>query len=1408
MDIIIESSNVLKEGEEIRVIEEVLDVESSLYLNSDQIESEITNLLFKTYGQQKKQQILSRKTKLFMNVFFRQKDLIKTLDTMKPIIKVKKIISYDGLNPKNNYCPDPVYDDAHFGIGEELETFLTNYKALNTDRINKYYQTVKNLYNLQKGFIPIASKTSVLMKEDTDAFRHSVLENEICMQYIHKKKKDDKPVNYINYSYETIHIIKNVVNDELEVYNGDSVDIKGYYNVTNLQNVTTHKTFNIKDYLDDLNKLEVKASVVIQFNDFAFINKKQIDSIDGVIIHKTSRMLEIQLYKEIKYHGCDTKVLYYYINKTVNPFYVYPHNAQFMYNKSLLKTDNIAFALYKSYKFTLAFISPRTINELIYVHKNDLRDIYNLNDLSNIIGYKLDRIDNEDLISILNLKRLKKENYKFNDYNIPAYIDRINILRHIPHYIHEKTYIDTYLNRTIALNNSNDYGRNHLLKMNKLSLLALHKVLKKNREYFIKKIEKNNEIFETADNIKSIKVEKIAKVAKIYNNIEDLEADNDKEITFDKKYDKTLYKLKDDVRKNISTKELKAYLIKRLTEIGGYIDIEFEVESIIAGTRIVRPGDYAILYFDNKECITEKIHQINYVRQVVGKGEIWVKAVVAPFPVCENKLINYENLEKSLILDPFDEICRKNKQIKERIKYNNAVDSARYLENIINFIDNFDINEIDYELYYYKHQNYILYESRHLKRSLVRKYVEKIDYSEFMGEDDINVDKVYGETLEYGENRGFMQPLAKPDPEKQTNSDILDTLLHISDIPFESVHSKYILDFVNLKVPSSLMSDKIKNEMARLDKQKKLYIAKYGTLGEEQRKKFEDVATKKLKEVDVTATTEYYTDVILTITAMLCLLLMAQYPYLLLRQIHPRCMQFFSYAGYPLIEDVPKSLTKYFACIIISLATPNDIKFGVFNEKNVIDIEKRLNKVIDDILDVKYDLKTQVLSNKKNILKKTIIPKDDSKYLQLNIFYRPCFEYPANATGILEYLKIMNDIVKKSPILKLNVFNNPTIINSCCMEQLNSEIMYYDYFINIHTTFKKYYKKLLDYERKLIKTSMYIPSSKKVEYIDLFLYKNIGFPEDRSLLVSTEPEIDMKTGITKFTEDLYAELIILYEYVIDILQSKLDTINTPILDHVKNIIIDITTYSSIENIRAYFVLFINTKLKTILAKIINQYKYTDHQIAHKIGGTPEFLKIMESIYTFYDYVPILDNLKSLVKKYFIDKVSNNMYDTEKNSILNMSLNFFNFLKEFLDISEDNLILKQSCEIVNYLLNVLVEYFFTNDVNSSQIKHSMETLREGAKQTMMDSYSKDEEYRQLQIQLKKMGDKNVLKMDEEEKDIRNIVEQDFDEDIAKHHQQEEINENLNYQGYPGENAEGDVDYDEYYAAPEQEDNYGY
>jgi hypothetical protein len=185
-------------------------------------------------------------------------------------------------------------------------------------------------------------------------------------------------------------------------------------------------------------------------------------------------------------------------------------------------------------------------------------------------------------------------------------------------------------------------------------------------------------------------------IAKYYDSIDDLKADDDRLIYFDKKYDKTNYGLlesKDGYEKQVMTmsiEELRIYIMKdliekkRMTEL----DAEYLADTLVDGHKEVIDGQYAILYKGYNE---KKSKEIDFY---IRKDNTWILDTEL------NKLD--VNTDESTILCDLQKQCinvpGKIQDSCENIKENEFGLQTKLLKDVINEFDNkYKISKEEFE---------------------------------------------------------------------------------------------------------------------------------------------------------------------------------------------------------------------------------------------------------------------------------------------------------------------------------------------------------------------------------------------------------------------------------------------------------------------------------------------------------------------------------------------------------------------------------------------------------------------------------------------------------------------------------------------------------------------------------------
>ena len=182
-------------------------------------------------------------------------------------------------------------------------------------------------------------------------------------------------------------------------------------------------------------------------------------------------------------------------------------------------------------------------------------------------------------------------------------------------------------------------------------------------------------------------------VAKYYNSLESLMQDNDVEIYFDQKYDKTNYSLLENNYEkqllSMSSEDLKVYIIKDLIQNKkmSESDANYLADTLVDGYKKVLDGQYAILYKGDKQTREKNVDY--YVRE----ENKWV---------IDEKISDKVNTTDPNILCNLQEKCisvpMKNDEICEGVTVNSIRVQQNLLQSVMNEFDiKYKISKEDFE---------------------------------------------------------------------------------------------------------------------------------------------------------------------------------------------------------------------------------------------------------------------------------------------------------------------------------------------------------------------------------------------------------------------------------------------------------------------------------------------------------------------------------------------------------------------------------------------------------------------------------------------------------------------------------------------------------------------------------------
>jgi hypothetical protein len=1383
---------------EIKVITEALKDNYELSLNPQQINNEILNLLYDKYNHNIKNKIKDYLT-LFNNN--NNKNNFIFLKHTKPIISCNKLYYKDN----NDDIIDTEFENNNYFKSQSIFNYLDQFNRLNRNRTDTSYIVIANkLYSLSKPFVEHTNNDYISFNTNIHSNTDAYLQN------IFNDSSDNK--------FEHFKLIGNI-NIPYDLYKGDNIDIIGYFNIADESNIDNFYIIDFNQYIDHLLELKEGDSIIVKFNDF-----NDLQNFNGTITEINENYINFTLQSE-------TYTYYFY---KYNKFFIYQELYEYKFSKTDLLKYNIAFKLIDDKKFDkkfdkellLSFIYPVNISELIYISEDKFQHIYNLNDFNTFIlkNYNLDfnMIHNDTkqyILQIINKQLPKKisnniksieQKYIFNNKNILLNFEK-NKINNYYYYNDFNTFADNELNRTAFFKKQKDFGFTYLLELfikNFKQISDSQKFIEL-RKTIINNIEKISQLKDTFN----VSCDKKYTIAKSYATLQDLNNDNDIDIYFDEKLDKTKYQIK---QKFINQKgNIKNLIIKELINEFNNIpqtELEFEATSIIQGKRLVRQGDHAILE-DNESSII-------FSRQIIQDKALWIKVGKVPFKLCSSNLESFQDTIKdnSCILDSFDNICKSFEIVKINNKYNKLISQIELIDDILYNFSEYDNIILKFQAFTKKFKQLLANQSVRSIAFNSFTYHNHIDYKEYNDIADINtliMDLDFNEKNQYAQ---LDQEKIKDDNINLPNYDILKGLLEFTQIEFDETIVKYILDYNEINNGEIIvnLTDKINEEKIRLLSNKAVNKKLYQT-EIKYKKAIDDAIDIKIKKFTDDINYNYNKSSIITITSMLILIILIFYPNKLIGKILPSCIQFLAYN----IKDDTKSLTKYFACLLKTI--------GRLNELTVDNIEKLIKDEINTILVNKYDIKTKLEENKDNIENNTILLIN--KNYQEFFMFKPHLSnninihtsHKLNQKKILEQMKQMLDKVKHEKVLNKNIFNFPTMVNSCCLEQISTDLNYYKFFENIKPITKnnqtqftskidaltlKQYIVTENIDPFLINT-INVPFANKINNDKLDLQKNTFQIQLQLYLEQDFNDQLLEDIIDNFDSDdwwnmiFYPKLHSKSKYIIDILPKYISTYSKEFMEYIEKTIVLLSNLNNATDTRNTLLNFIKSTLPIHIHRLFNLYKPKDFDETK--AKTDKFFILIESISNNTKILNLKPKINELLNKYiknihllFIDSVNNNNIIIKNISILAYLL--FDLLNQFITLAgKDTDNIKVLCNIVNYIISLLVNKLINNDSNIELLKKSIEELREKRKQDLMDLYDLSDEERALQMLLKKIGitawnDTGSNQDQQKDKTIKQDTPLDID--ISKIKNQQEEDENYELKGYQGENDDGDDNDDEY------------
>jgi hypothetical protein len=962
--IFLEESNVLDTKDDVIVYEERYKSGENIILNKDQITNELVNLFLNKYklGATHKIEAFNE---CFENYILSSPDTIEYM--MHPVIKCRK------------YRCDPDKEEYYSQV-QTMAAFVNQFENL-CKSSDTYVNTSKALYNLHKPFTTETNQV-VPLSYSMDAYRHFVLSGLGGLGDDLDGLDDDQNPEGLRYQeYRLVGPVKidtgkrsetqnatakgcpsglhyNTSSNIITLYDGDKVDIIGYLNMPPETSPYEIQIFNADQYRKSLNQFKKGDKLRVFFNDYVFDREnKLITSINAIATGPN----EIKFPKHLILNGTEFMIT----NALNSAFHVYLRGD----NKGLLKYRN---SYLKSRPLFLTEPVILTLSEKIYLDGHAfpfkvLRDKKYAQTLAYLAS--LNKVEQPILEAVKKTKRKPVFFLDYLDFEKNAFA--IQVYKDPP-----VMTIDTELTRALYLQNKNDYGHIYAL------LLFKKRLVEKIRSFNKSAIEKRIAVLKqelSLVNKKSTSSDNDQKItiAKKYNNFEQLQNHNQgtRRIYFDKDIDPTKYHLLNTISSTLSDEEKRTALLSQLLKEK---DPEFEADAIIKGKRPVRDGDYAL--FNN----------MLYVRKRIKDVMMWIKTMQMPFKKCDNPtLLDFEELNTAITLDPFDLLCKKLKDIKQDHMYELYTTELIKLQSILALADSNILESIDNTIV----EHYKLFElySEDLTELRIPSNIKielKVKEKDNHGNIDLfDIDDVYNNP-DFNDGHGtlYMAGVVATEKLQIENVDILRTFTDIMQLSLDTDIMMYILRQTKDKYPQSKIQELVNKKLVQ-------DISKNPKLKDDL--KYKSLITQFKRQV----VKNHNKNVILHIGALLSIILKIKFPEYTVKKIVPKCNSVFSQAD----------LTNYIACLLTYLGTPDDLQFDQFTKVSTQQLEKNLKEVINDILESNSELRN-AYNEVVNVVVNVAKPTDWTAFMQLNLTFKPDFNFDkALQLSYINYVKNLNE---------------------------------------------------------------------------------------------------------------------------------------------------------------------------------------------------------------------------------------------------------------------------------------------------------------------------------------------------------------------------------------------------------------
>lgn len=1373
LDITIEDDNVLREVEDILVQEEVVDASATIRLNKDQIMNELTHLLFDRY-----QSTISHKVESYY-------DLVSQPPASQFLYPLpSKVMAFRQVS----YLEDGVEGDVEFATQQNV-TY---------DWLSSFLPQLHKLLHSQNSYPEVKARLDAFWSpvQSLSGDGISIPQNEEVYRFLFEK----------------------VQLPSLRALAGDKMDMKGFY----VQNTpsTSYDTFDIPAYLEAMEALTTGAAVRVILRDFAWnLQGKVVEEVMGELVRKDATHVHV-MDKTGSTHVFDATQVF-----------VFPMESVIFRPEDLL-VKNMYFPLSYAQMHLLNHVIPQNVSQFLFLHRSNLTHATNWGSIQaslQDIGYHPSTLPRtvEALIRKLIVKRypplVRKANPSFERVCRPVRI--LDFQKHkFTGYSHEGRFMDNEVARYIALHRNVPQEQAYILhvlqkyvdKWVRTHVNTLHD-LEQHRQALLKDISQHVKTSSSCQDNKPIIV------GKIYSRYDDMNQDTGKKIYFDNDLDKTEYHLK---TKYPDVEELKGHLRSKHPE-WSTLELSHEVDAIVSGRQRVREGDYAVLRNMGQDIL--------FIRRMVEGKSMWIKVQRLPTPWCADSLYTMEELQQQPCLF-YQKSCKELEALRKLLLEEQQQVNASLLEDAVYFLENAKIIEQEIHadmLHFHRLQSLLPTSSAPGVNPRVWNHVElDVEVTDMHDGEPLQDHPM---VLEYGEQSHYaVMPVEKKKMVTHVSPvvEFLETFTTFLGIALDTEDIDFIQQWCN-----ATQAEYIKERLAKW----KAMLFKSVTMTQYQsnpkyKVQVDNMVASKLKNLEEEET---YVYIIIQSMSMLVLLLMARYPQLLIHNIYPSCVRFLSYKGYPAYESSrQRSLARYFACLIKHITSTDDPRYVLLAKKTQDQIHNEMIHAMDSILQKHYQLHAKIEANKPVLEKHKA-----ARTLQTTETwpgFKPVFDVSEQASlrdPAAKFVSELQELIKDKPHLKSSVFSTPAILNACCMEPLTPALNYYDMFSSLENIARKVPRASMTHTQSVIPplrslAQGFVPPSEELAFskvqevqhiankpypsdllakLDAFASANPLWQEDAILRSKKGDDADFWNDV------VFANTMQWLEGTQTFVETVLDHADRNIFLQFKNMLVFMQDMNHLDNVRNTLYRYMTTHVPRILGKIVNGFSLSETQIQEQdkdleVQLLVSFLRNKNIPKQFLDVLRI-QGWNQVDHMWLHDQVVQNvsllsylfckfMYmmlacfvrvpvSVEGISALDPSA----LLQSIMQPDEGYRIqVHLICSLVYYFYQDLVQQLQRNDINVTAVKKGMERLREQRKQDMMQRYAVDDEERELQMALKKLGvqtwyDVGGQGSGQEEGTTPSLPTQS-DVDIMKHANQQEENTNYQTKEYQGENPDQD------------------